>query len=36
MATAKSAELRAGSYQTKLKEEHQQGFRDLLTLARGK
>jgi hypothetical protein len=34
ISTAKSVELRAGSYETKLKEEHQQGFRDLLSLAR--
>lgn len=36
LATAKSVELRAGSYETKLKEEHQRAFRDLLTLVRGK
>ena len=35
LATGKSVELRAGSYETKLKEEHQQAFRDLLSLARG-
>jgi hypothetical protein len=35
LATGKSVELRAGSYETKLKDEHQQAFRDLLSLSRG-
>jgi hypothetical protein len=34
ISRARSAELKAGSYVTKLKEEHQQAFRDLLTLSK--
>lgn len=34
VANAKSAELKAGTYVTKLKEEHQQAFRDLLALSK--
>ncbi|SRR5258708_937632 len=34
VANAKSAELKAGTYVTKLKDEHQRAFRDLLTLAK--
>lgn len=35
LGTAKSVEMRAGSYQTKLKDEHQEAFRDLLSLSLG-
>ena len=34
IATAKSVELRVGSYQTKLKDEHLQAFRDLMSLTK--